>query len=287
MVSTSTLSEGRVPRGPWANAPGQVERRLEGQRAAAVLWPKVRERCRWIDRFPFVRAVAVSGSLSKGVHFPGDDVDFFLVTSAGRVWTCRLLLMLFKRVALLGSRRLFCINYLVDESALQIPDRNRFTAAEVTWLVPMLGHQTMSEFFRANAWVEELMPRWTDGFADRRSRPSLKTGIEKEPQGHSAEQDSKNHAWPKRVLERTLSGLLGAWVERTSRVLIKRRNARRYATSLTQQQYAQAMRGERAVSKHHPSNQQGRILDRFEQRWAQIDEAFTAHCSGKDQEPCI
>ena len=145
-----------------------VERRRQGEATASTLWPTITKQSSLIARFPFVRAVALSGSLSKGTHFAGDDVDFFLITSAKRVWTCRLLLMLYKRIALKGSHDHFCINYLVSESQLAVPDKNLFTATEIAWLVPMNGHALLQRFVNANDWMSAHLPRCPSRIDDQR-----------------------------------------------------------------------------------------------------------------------
>ena len=56
---------------------------------------------------PFVRGVFVSGSLSKSAFTKNDDIDFFIIAEPGRIWLCRTILMLFKKVFLLNSEKYF------------------------------------------------------------------------------------------------------------------------------------------------------------------------------------
>ena len=70
----------------------------------------------FIHRFPYVRGVYLSGSLSKhGITGKDDDLDFFIITKAGRVWAAKLLLIAFKKIVLLNSEKYFCINLLMSE----------------------------------------------------------------------------------------------------------------------------------------------------------------------------
>ena len=66
---------------------------------------------------------------------------------------------LFKKLTyLIGRQHYFCMNYYVDETAMEIPEKNIFTATEITTLQPMRGSNTFREFFRANAWTKSFLP---------------------------------------------------------------------------------------------------------------------------------
>lgn len=231
--------------------PAQVEERRAGEARAARMQARARRRARLIARFPFVRAVALSGTLSKGVLGPEDDVDFFVITAPGRVWLCRALLMGFKKLVLLNSHRLFCVNYLVDEQQLAIPDRNRFTATEIAWLRPLIGPAQAAAFFAANPWVAEFLPNWR----------SASNGLgEVSPTGVL-----------KRWLESAFGGALGARLDERCRAWIAGHNQRRYR-HLAAADFAVALRTSAGASKHHPQHYQRRILERFEAALAEFEQ---------------
>ncbi len=221
--------------------PAQAGERREAERRAAAALPTALRRARLIARFPFVRGVALTGTISKGVFHEGDDVDFFVVTAKDRVWVCRTLLMLFKKVVLLDSHRFFCVNYLVAEDALAVPDRNLFTATEVAWLKPLSGGAVFDAFFRANPWVSSFLPAWRP--------PECAPG--EAPRGAL-----------KRLVERLLSGRAGDRIDDRLREAISRRNRRRYA-HLRGREFDVALRAEKGSSKHHPNHFQQRVLARF------------------------
>ena len=76
---------------------------------------------RLLTRMPFVRMVALSGSLAH-LNAEGDaDLDLFVITAAGRVWTVTVTTLVIAR--LLGWRARLCLNYVVSERALMIADR--------------------------------------------------------------------------------------------------------------------------------------------------------------------
>ena len=56
-----------------------------------------RRNARLINKFPFVRGVAISGSLSKFSANEAADIDFFIIAARERLWICRSFLHLFKK----------------------------------------------------------------------------------------------------------------------------------------------------------------------------------------------
>ena len=80
------------------------ERRMKGNRKAEEVMSKARKKAALIGSFPFVRCVCVSGSLSKNYFDETTDIDFFIITEPGRLWLCRSLLILYKKIFL---RKLF------------------------------------------------------------------------------------------------------------------------------------------------------------------------------------
>jgi len=219
-----------------------VSLRKAAEARATSLEQRILARARLIGRFPFVRGVGLSGSASKGILKPGDDVDFFVVTAPGRLWLCRTLLMVFKRLVLLNSHRMFCVNYLIAEDRLTLPDRNVFTAMEIAWLRPVWGEGWYRAFLEANAWVRDFLPNWTT--SDPRGAESARVP-------------------PRAWMERAFAGVLGNRLDAWLRSLITRRNRRKYR-HLTTEEFSVAFRSEPHVSKHHPGHHQGRVTARFE-----------------------
>jgi hypothetical protein len=109
--------------------------------------------------FPFIRGIAVSGSLSKNVAYEDSDIDFFIITKENRLWLSKLFFGSFIKVAtLLGYKKWFCLNYVVDETFLEVPEKNIFTATEIITLVPLYGTYLFDRFFKANDWMYDFFP---------------------------------------------------------------------------------------------------------------------------------
>src|SRR5690606_20772121 len=97
-----------------------VTRRLNGNHKAQWFLKKAKKWSNFIGSFPFVRGVFISGSLSKNFMTADSDVDYFIITKPGRLWLARTLLVVFKKIFLLNSRKFFCVNYFIDENHLEI-----------------------------------------------------------------------------------------------------------------------------------------------------------------------
>jgi hypothetical protein len=134
-----------------------LELRRERKRRTGDLLDAHRGMLRLIARFPFVRLLALSGGCAHDNATDG-DVDVFLVVRRGRVWAVCLALMLLSKA--LGRRRTLCVNYLVDEDGLALPERDLFTAAEIVGLRPLAGGPAYVHFVEANAWVAERYPNF-------------------------------------------------------------------------------------------------------------------------------
>lgn len=116
-----------------------------------------------IKRFPFVRAVFVTGSLSKNSSMPDSDLDFMVVTEKNRLWISRTLLMLFKKIFLFNSHKYFCINYFISEDCLSINEKNIFIATEIVHIKSTFNSGMMYRFLEANSWVKVFFPNYKTG----------------------------------------------------------------------------------------------------------------------------
>ena len=136
-----------------------VERRIKGNRRAEQLLPKAMKISRFLFKFPFVSAIGISGSLSKHYADENADIDFFIIAKTNRLWIARTLMHIFKKFTFItGSQHFYCMNYYVDETALQMEDKNIFSAIEVKTLLPACGKETLDNFFMANDWSDKFLP---------------------------------------------------------------------------------------------------------------------------------
>jgi hypothetical protein len=141
------------------NNPLLEYRRKEGNLRAIKMIAHATRNGRFLQRFPFVRAVGISGSLSKNYADKHADFDFFIITRANRLWIARTFMHLYKKLTLLtGRQHYYCMNYYLDEKALTLDDQNIFSAIELKTLIPVSGENNMQEFFDANQWSGDWLP---------------------------------------------------------------------------------------------------------------------------------
>jgi hypothetical protein len=139
-----------------------VERRIEGNNAAVNELLKAKKAAGFLYKwFPYIKAVAISGSLSKNFAYKDSDFDSFVITSTNRLWVSRFVFVFFHRViSLFGYKKTFCLNYMLDEVAFEIDEKNIFTAIEIATLLPCNGGQDYNKFFSINNWVGEFLPNY-------------------------------------------------------------------------------------------------------------------------------
>lgn len=219
----------------------KIERRKEGSARADQHMAKALKIGRKIYRFPYVEGVAISGSLSKRVLYDDGDFDFFIITKPQRLWVARTLLILYKKIFLLNSRKHFCVNYFIDTAHLEIEEKNYFTATEMATLLPVAG-EVLSSLFDSNDWVH----------AYSRPRQDIRTSAHpKKP-------------WATRFITWTLNGRFGEWVDRQCLRLTLRRWKSKFK-DFNPDTFELTMRSRRYISKHHPNNFQDRVLKRSEE----------------------
>lgn len=135
-----------------------VVRRSREERQAERMMRFARLASHIIKRFPFVRAIFLTGSLSKNVVDPSGDIDFMIVTAPNRVWICRTMLTAFRKIFLFGSKKYFCTNYYVTTNSFAHPRRNLYAAIEVVTTKAVWNESAFDEFQSSNRWTKKFLP---------------------------------------------------------------------------------------------------------------------------------
>ena len=71
------------------------EERIEKMKIADEKWHKVRWLLSATRAVPFIRGIALSGSMGRGAAAATSDIDIFVITEKNRIWTGRFFLTLF------------------------------------------------------------------------------------------------------------------------------------------------------------------------------------------------
>ncbi len=143
---------------PLREREGIVEIRQRRAKVAMRLWRKATRYGQIIASLPFVRMVAVTGSLAMNNTDEGKDIDFMIVTAPRHLWTCRALTLLVARFAKLEGVHL-CPNYLVTMKALELEEHSLYVAHELAQMVTLSGMEVYAEMRRLNGWMADYLPK--------------------------------------------------------------------------------------------------------------------------------
>jgi len=131
-----------------------------------------------ISRMPFVRMVALSGSLAHLNAEGSADLDLFMITAPGRVWSVTLAVLVVSRV--FGWRRHLCLNYVISENTMKIVPEDLFTANQIIHLRPTYGRDVFARFLDTNQFVRNVYPNFELTNELKASRgQGLKSTVEK------------------------------------------------------------------------------------------------------------
>ncbi|MBC8753039.1 nucleotidyltransferase domain-containing protein [Kordia sp. YSTF-M3] len=231
------------------NNPDRVERRLKGNEMARKIIPKAVKVSKRIAKFPFVKSVCLSGALSKGYYDDDGDFDFFIITKPNRLWIARTLLVLYKKIFLLNSKKYFCVNYFISTDRLEISEQNLFTATEIVTLIPLYGKETFAAFLKANAWILPYFPN--------KPATQIKTIRDTEK------------SWLSRVLQKLFNGSFGLSLDKTLQKMTLKKWVNKFK-HLAKEDFGIAMKSTRHVSKHHPQNYQNKVITRLDERFNEV-----------------
>lgn len=203
-----------------------------------------------VKRMPFVRMVALSGSLAH-LNAEGEaDLDLFVITKPGRVWSVTLTTLAVARV--LGWRKQLCLNYVVSERALMVSPADLFSANQIVHLQPITGAETYRRFLNANPFVDRFYPNFhARQIGAGNVGPGLpaQSGVEGSPAGPF-----------NRTIELFLDWTIAPLYEQVCRLIYGAHLRRRAHTWRSRDQ----VRLEKECLKLHTSSHRREVMERFE-----------------------
>jgi hypothetical protein len=120
---------------------------------------------RILGKLPFIRMVALTGSLAMLNLSKNPDMDYMLVAASGRVWTARAFAILLGKFSKLFGHTI-CPNLIISERALEWPSHDLYSAREFCQMIPITGLDMYLCLRKANAWVESFFPNETASFGN-------------------------------------------------------------------------------------------------------------------------
>lgn len=171
----------------------------------------------WLRYIPYVRAVFLTGSVARGEARKKSDIDFFIVTKPGRIWTCRVLVTL--AIGIVGLRRTntqiegrICLNRYQTEINLEIKPHNAYHRRDYSQAICLLDLDDVEEKYRkANKWIKKFK---THDFILRASNSESRSS--RPASLHSGQARTiieKSLKYTRKISETILSTKFGDWIE--------------------------------------------------------------------------
>ncbi|PTQ95126.1 hypothetical protein C8P68_106341 [Mucilaginibacter yixingensis] len=226
------------------NDPTLISRRITGNRKAGELIKIAHRVSDLLIRFPYVRGIAISGSLSKNYADDESDVDLFIITAKNRLWIARSFMHLLKKLSFLFNKQhYFCMNYYVDEEQLEITEKNIYTAIEVVTLMPLQGDSVFESFYAENTWTQVFLP---NNYLRVSTAKPVKT------------------FWLKSAVEFLLNSKLGCMLDRMlMRITSKKWQKKTQEKATNMHGFVLGMIAEQHCSKPDPINFQKHLLNNY------------------------
>lgn len=142
-----------------------VDTRLHRGKLAIEKMRGVRRLVFFLRFIPFVRMVALTGSLAMKNSSSKGDWDLLIVLRAGHIWTGRALLTTL--LHLFRIRRhgediadRACLNFWITTKSLNILMKDVFSSNEYFFITPLFGFQEFKRFQSENMWIRRFRPNY-------------------------------------------------------------------------------------------------------------------------------
>lgn len=117
-----------------------------------------------LEYIPFIELIGISGSMSMLNGNNLDDIDLFIITRSGTIWTTRFLVLLYKKFVYtlnpyIGKK--LCFNMFFAEEGLKIQKekQNIYVAHEILQLKVFYNRKGIyHRFLFENEWVHTIFP---------------------------------------------------------------------------------------------------------------------------------
>lgn len=228
-----------------------VEKRLAGNSHAAESLKTAKRITNIIKRFPYVRGVMLSGSISKNYMDEDSDIDYFIITAPNRLWVCRLFFVLLQKIVFFNRYKYLCYNYMVDEDHVAITDQTFYTAIEASTLLPVYNFEAYQQFRQSNLWIQAFFPNYPMA-----EEPMLKG----------------EGSLTQRLGELLFNNAFGEWLDRHLMKKIEAKWRRRHSPSMFAS--GRNLQLKRYTAKAHTENHYNRIMELYGNRKKEYEQRY-------------
>jgi len=235
------------------NSGADIIKRTLGNGGARKMMPHAYRYGRILSHIPFIEGVCISGGLSKNYYDRHSDVDFFVITSPGRVWIARTLFIIAFKCLPGRYKKFWCANYFISRDNLQIPDVNPFTGTELAFLLPVVNYKLYRQLLDENSWYRRQFPNKHEHKNLNCSPPS--------------------RALIKRIAESILSGRVGnAFDSYLLRITLNR--WRKKYELMSDEDFNLQFRSRKDVCKRHTKGFQNKVLALWSEKLSQFEARY-------------
>lgn len=137
---------------------------------------------RLVCALPFVRLVALSGSVAHLNLEQDGDLDLLVITRGRHAWSVAVALVLLAK--LMRRRHIMCANFVMADSRLRIEEEDLFSASQLLHLRPVYGPEVYQALLAANPFVYRFypnayVPRAAGASRSERLRARIKRAVER------------------------------------------------------------------------------------------------------------
>jgi predicted nucleotidyltransferase len=148
---------------------GLIYKRLLRKRISAKKNKIAKKAANILSFIPWIKMIAVTGSLAMENASEESDIDLMVVTKKGLLWTTRIFSYLLINLFGIQTRKpndsnqkdKLCLNIWLDEGDLiwSKKDRNLYTAHEIAQIVPLVNKDnTYEKIIYQNKWILNFWP---------------------------------------------------------------------------------------------------------------------------------
>jgi len=147
-----------------------VEQRQQRHAKFRKRWQRSKKMAQCLTLIPFLESFALCNLFPLESSKQTSDIDTFIITKDGRIWTVRLLLTTltwllrkWRHGKKIANR--FCLSFYISRQELDLRKiaQRPYDIYLVYWLAllaPLSGNKMAKDFFKINGWLKDYLPNW-------------------------------------------------------------------------------------------------------------------------------